>query len=112
MEYTAWNMFVSVNNDAAATELLLSNVTYRIHKDFSPSKITLKKHPYILSRYCKDAFDVTIILEFQPWTKLDKIQFDHQLVFKGVGRIKTFHFDVDEIGGLGQKNIKTVRNLK
>ena len=78
-------MFVCLNNDKDATSKFIKQVTYHLHPTFKPAVITVTDPPFLLSRVGWGYFEITMVVEFQPWTGLGTKKLTHELSFEGKG---------------------------
>ena len=92
-----WGMFMTFNNDTNLTEKYIKSVTYHLVPGFRPRTIKVNKAPFILSRIGYGYFTVEFDIEFQPWTKLPKIEgMLHELSFEKKGETQNVMVEVDE----------------
>ena len=56
--------------------------------------ITVTEAPFLLSRLGWGYFDVTMDVEFQPWTGIKPLTMVHELCFENLGKTRSILLDV------------------
>jgi hypothetical protein len=62
-------------------EDIIKKVTFNLHPTFNPPSIYVNKAPFQLSRIGWGTFNIGIVIEFQDYLKIDKMELDHMLSF-------------------------------
>ena len=90
-----WSMYVECSR-ARLTKKFISNVEFKLHPTFSPSRVIVGKAPFQIRRWGSSIFEVKITIHWSSWLNRDPSQYSHMLNFEGNGKRNGFIVNVNK----------------
>ena len=92
-EYT-WTAYVDIGLSRAESEKLIQSVTFKLHSTFKNPIRTVAKYPYSFTTNGWGMFDLPMIINWKPHTKLEPLKLNHYLSFEDNGAFNTYNLKI------------------